>query len=346
MKHIALTNNALTSLVGDEVAFYEIIGGGRNSRVYRAACHDGRSYAVKQYFRHLEDKRDRVGTEFYGLRFLWDNGIRNVPYPIRLDKNLDCAVYEYLDGTRMLSYQASGDDIDTMVNFLTELNKLSKMKEPNNLPRASEACFTIRDVIENVSCRSRRLSSGAIRGSQYSQLREFMVSKFFPLFKAVQEYCFEQCVRFDIEPDRELPREERTLSPSDFGFHNALRLADGRIFFLDFEYFGWDDPAKMISDFILHPGMELCDELKKRFVAGIMSRLSGSERIAQRVAVLCPLFGMKWCLILLNEFIPADLERRWFAGQRREIAELQAEQMAKAERMLGLLQQNYQNMLA
>ena len=41
-----------------------------------------------------------------------------------------------------------------------------------------------------------------------------------------------------------LPKETRCLSPSDFGFHNALLEATGKLRFVDFEYAGWDDPAK------------------------------------------------------------------------------------------------------
>ena len=53
---------------------------------------------------------------------------------------------------------------------------------------------------------------------------------------------------------RSFPQRLRVLSPSDFGFHNALRRPDGTIVFVDFEYFGWDDPAKMMADAMLHPG--------------------------------------------------------------------------------------------
>ena len=41
---------------------------------------------------------------------------------------------------------------------------------------------------------------------------------------------------------------QRALSPSDFGLHNALRGQDGQLRFVDFEYFGWDDPVKLVSD--------------------------------------------------------------------------------------------------
>ena len=46
------------------------------------------------------------------------------------------------------------------------------------------------------------------------------------------------------------------LSPSDIGFHNTLKCRN-KIFFIDFEYFGLDDPIKITSDFIIHPGNNL-----------------------------------------------------------------------------------------
>src|SRR5208282_1028404 len=60
----------------------------------------------------------------------------------------------------------------------------------------------------------------------------------------------------------------RTLSPSDFGFHNARRRADRSLIFYDFEYFGWDDPVKPVCDFVLHPGMTISDAQRRGFVSG------------------------------------------------------------------------------
>src|SRR6185503_11886129 len=39
------------------------------------------------------------------------------------------------------------------------------------------------------------------------------------------------------------------LSPSDFGYHNAVLADDETVRFFDFEYAGWDDPAKLVCDF-------------------------------------------------------------------------------------------------
>ena len=144
--------------------------------------------------------------------------------------------------------------------------------------------------------------------------------------------------------DADLPASCRTLSPSDFGFHNALRRTDSQIVFLDFEYFGWDDPAKMLSDFLLHPASGLNVTLKRRFADNIFARFKNSCDLSRRVEVVCPLFGLKWCLIFLNEFIPELLLRRGFVGEPGgEEAEVQAEQLEKARTMLGRISREYRH---
>src|SRR5205814_4733466 len=112
-----------------------------------------------------------------------------------------------------------------------------------------------------------------------------------------ETWCRDFCREEKINPAQEISREARTLSPSDFGFHNMLRRPNGELAFLDFEYFGWDDPAKTVSDFILHPGMELPHSLKQQFFAGALAVFSGSPKIEARVRAVYPLFALKWATI-------------------------------------------------
>jgi hypothetical protein len=144
--------------------------------------------------------------------------------------------------------------------------------------------------------------------------------------------------------DDELPLSLKTLSPSDFGFHNALRIAGGSIVFLDFEYFGWDDPVKLISDFLLHPAMALSPNLKRRFASSLSARFSGTTPITRRLEALYPLFGLKWCTILLNEFLPEHLLRRRFAAlSGGDDQESQATQLTKARNMLQRIHLEYEH---
>ena len=142
--------------------------------------------------------------------------------------------------------------------------------------------------------------------------------------------------------DRVIPEKDRTLSPSDFGFHNALRNPDGTITFLDFEYFGWDDPAKLVGDVLFHPAIDLSDGLKREWLKGTQE-VYGVEMIS-RLRIMWPLLGLCWCIILLNEF-RSDLWLRRVeaigAGNinRSEILDCQ---LKRSQRLLSELQYNHQ----
>ena len=91
------------------------------------------------------------------------------------------------------------------------------------------------------------------------------------------------------------------LSPSDFGFHNALTGPAG-LGFLDFEYAGRDDPAKLVSDFFCQPEIPV----PMRYHAGFIARLAQGLRLdaagRARCRILLDAYRIKWTCIILNEF--------------------------------------------
>ena len=50
-----------------------------------------------------------------------------------------------------------------------------------------------------------------------------------------------------------------------------------------------------------------------------------------------PLFGLRWVLILLNEFIPERWQRRVLAGDTGSWAEAKARQLSRAREFLAAL---------
>ncbi|MFH1148473.1 MAG: hypothetical protein V1736_12310 [Pseudomonadota bacterium] len=336
-----LIRSELSRDLGISVVALDCIAGGRNSRIYKIRMADSREYAAKYYFCGKADQRDRLSVEFGSLRFLWGNGIRCIPEPILADGSRNYAVYEYVLGERIPSPGVTASDIDHAVEFLGTLRELVSRDGSESIPSASEAFFSVRGVVLNIEQRLQRLLSIKSHGVLTRELETFLKREFVPIFEDVREGLKVRLRKEAISFDEAIGRDQRTLSPSDFGFHNALRR-DGEIVFLDFEYFGWDDPAKTISDFLLHPAMELNADLKRRFAAGILGRLNGSGHLHTRVRLLYPLFGLKWCLILLNEFIPEDLGRRLFAFKEEvDREDLQAQQMQKARRMLERIRSEY-----
>jgi hypothetical protein len=292
---------AASGTVGQLVAF-EPISGGRNSQVYRASRADGRSYALKVYPRGASDPRDRLGTEYNSLTFLWQHGVRQIPEPITADRALGFALYSFIDGRPVPIDEVTEPDIDTLIDFLVDLRELVQLEESLRLPPASEAFFNVQEIVENLHARLSRL--GNARPDE-PLLDAFLDAELIPALNYFKAWGREL---LGDDWARPLPVEQRILSPSDFGFHNTLRPVGGKLVFVDFEYFGWDDPAKTMSDFLLHPAMPLSLALRRHFVTGVLAHL---EPVAcERLRTLYPLFGIKWCFICLNEFLPVYQHRR------------------------------------
>jgi Phosphotransferase enzyme family len=323
------------SALGREVAAAERIGTGRNSRVFRVDLDGGdpRRVVVKVYRRDPGDERDRLGTEFGSLRFLWQNDVRSIPCPIALDRDRHCAIYEYIVGVAATSGTIGTEDVDTAVSFLNALKQLRGVAGSDALPAASEACFSLRDLVTHVAGRLERLRRAHGVDDDVVALHEWIDETLNPLLIGVGEWCRSEARQSAIAFDEPLSRQARTLSPSDFGFHNAIRRPDGKLAFVDFEYFGWDDPAKIIVDYLLHPGMALGDVLKRRFADGVQAAFADVPQLAARARVVYPLYGLKWALILLNDFLP---ER--FSQTR---GEWRRAQLAKAQNLVGHVKRNY-----
>ena len=138
-----------------------------------------------------------------------------------------------------------------------------------------------------------------------------------------------------LEFTTDVPQECRSLVPADFGFHNSLRRPDGSLAFVDFEYFGWDDPVKLTADVILHPGQRLASAQRARLKRGAQGIYGRDKTFAVRLAAYLPLFALRWSLILLNEFIPERWDRRRLAGATESWDEAKRRQLGRARDMLA-----------
>jgi hypothetical protein len=321
----------------------ERIAGGRNSQIFRVKDSKGNKFAAKIYYSHRGDARDRLGTEFNTLSFLWGNNIKNIPKPLVTDPKNGFAIYEYIDGCSPLSTEITFHDIDRACELLLELKKLITHVDTVNLPIASEAVFSINELSGNIKQRYDRLMAIPKKHEVELKCQNFLSKKVYPFYIHLLKWSQNKLLTAGIRVNTILPYPERTLSPSDFGFHNAVRRPDGKLVFLDFEYFGWDDPAKMIADFVLHPGMKLRFEAKQRFVDKMLEIFDSQGRLRVRLSAFLPLLGIKWCFILLNEFIPVDMARRDFSSITSDGHEKRKlKQLSKAKKMLNEVVTNYE----
>ncbi|MFC1824520.1 hypothetical protein ACFL9T_17580 [Thermodesulfobacteriota bacterium] len=334
----------LSEKLGCKVQAVESMGGGRNSKVYCVSCEDSVKYAVKYYFpTGLSDNRNRMNVEFNSLLFLWKNGERCIPRTVIADTISNCAVYEFIEGRKISSEDIDNPEIDSAVHFLARLNGIGKRNFNQPIPAASEACFSPQDIVKAIDSRLDRLSVHRENNSQYQSLHDFLTKDFRISFNEIKNWCRSELHESAMDFASSIDITQYTLSPSDFGFHNSLRRKDNNIIFLDFEYFGWDDPAKMIADFLLHPAVDLHERLRHQFFTHIIRKFKDDNGIKRRVKVIYPLLGLNWCLILLNEFVPGFLLRRNFAYKDNiNRAKMQNEQLIKSRKMLTKIEKNYE----
>jgi hypothetical protein len=317
-------------LVGREIATVTTTRPGGNNRVYCIRSVDAELFALKFYPSQTADRRDRLGQEFAALSFLTRHDVARVAKPIAVDRESNCAAYEWIVGARP-SEPASAEDVDQLARFLLELQNLRNSKDATTLPPASASFFSPAGAVAQFELRFRNLRESAC-ASAY--LIQFLDRELLPTAREVIARFLSELARLQVDPDAELAPSLRALSPSDFGLHNALRSDDGTLIFLDFEYFGWDDPVKMVCDASLHPGNQLSSSLRERLFMALLPIFSESDpNFTVRCRLLYPLLGMVWCLIILNEFLPERWSRRHVAGQAGELSEIHAHQLEKARQL-------------
>lgn len=312
------------SLTGAAEPVVEPARRGGNNRLYQVTVRDGR-FALKLYLRDASDPRDRLGTEFAALDFLSRHGVACVPCPIARDDAAGAALYTWIDGDPIAT--VTDGAIDAAADFVDQLHALRTVEEAKTFPLASEACLSGLDVLSQIDGRFQKLRTVA---HDDRPLADFLGGDFAPALAL-----FEERARDGYDFEVPLAAERVTLSPSDFGFHNALDR-NGRLVFLDFEYFGRDDPVKLCADFLLHPGFTCSPSAKARFLRRVRVTYGRDGGFENRLSCLYPLIGLRWCMILLNEFLPERWRRRAYAGAEDRAA-AQARQLDAARRLLASL---------
>jgi Phosphotransferase enzyme family len=325
---------AIAALLGETPFGMAALAGGGNNRVFRIEA-GGRALVLKQYFHHPDDPRDRLGAEFGFASFAWRNGVRCLPEPVAADAGRHLGLYAFVPGRKLEENEVDEKAVAQALDFVVALDALRGRADSARLPAASEACFRFADHLAVVERRVRRLGRIELHDSLQAEAALFVSQVLVPAWDKLAAYVRDAAARAGIVLDEELPQAERTISPSDFGFHNALRDEAGTIRFIDFEYAGWDDPAKLVGDFFNQVAVPVPRPFYDTFAERIAASRPRPELQRKRFGLLLPVYAMKWACIILNDFLPAGEMRRRFAGAsdttRRE------QQLLKARKAIAAL---------
>jgi Phosphotransferase enzyme family len=300
---------------------------GGNSRVFKITTATD-AYALKNY--PADDRRDRQGAEARALAFFVRAKLGRTPRLVATDHDAHVSLLSWVEGAALA--HVSDADVAQFAQFQIDLDRAIDPDAGREIGPAAEACVSGERILSHIRGRCGAL---AAFGAQLPALDTFLQSRFLPALAACEARARRSYGALGLDFAADRPVAAQTLIASDFGAHNALRDADGKLTFLDFEYFGWDDPLTSIGNFVLHPGMQLTQAQCARYRDTLLDHFGTED--AERLAALLPLFALRWCAIVLSELLPKRRAHRSRAtAPAADWEEMQARQFALAN---GLLEQ-------
>ncbi len=309
---------------------------GRNNRTYRIETAEG-PYIVKQYLRQVGDTRDRLASEFSFLKYAKQVAPSQVPRPFYQDLKMGMALYEYMEGEPLRAEDISAKEVRQAAQFFCALNEPSTKTQALSLPAASEACFSIQEHLDLISGRIEQLKN-LKPDSDEDLAASQLVLRLTAFWRNFIDNLRKKTKSEALDFNAFLDLSQRCISPSDFGFHNALKQAKQDLCFLDFEYAGWDDPAKMTGDFFSQLALPVPEHLFKSFVEQVMSVFSQPEILIHRAHLLRLVYRVKWCCIALNIFLPVHLARYRFSNPSLAVSDFKRGQLAKVTTLIQSLE--------
>lgn len=306
--------------------------GGRNNRAYKLVTPDA-TYCLKCYNTQRGDPRNRLLHERAFLAHCHNLGLSNTATLITHNTNANAALFKWIDGAHYhtVSGNSSPDRsaLETALSFFEKLNGHNNAPSAICLPNAADSCFSPQQYLSATETRIRYLTAIPETTTLHSQASAWCKKKLIPLWGRLEIKIKKAYAQRGIPLTASLRTSQRCISPSDFGYHNTLHT-QGKTYFIDFEYAGWDDPAKMVADFFCQPEHPpIMDDIHD-FAAHALSLFSHTPQALDRLSWVLPLTQLKWCCLVLNEFHPDTATQRQYAYDQKDLVQHLAVQLEKS----------------
>jgi len=275
--------------------------GGANNHLFRCRGPEG-DLVIKRYReQNFGAEVSRRQAEVIFLRHASIATPEFVPQLLAVHEHGDMIAMTLVDGD---PYEAGASipesDLEAAVDFYRKIN--SDREAVARYPVAArEGYRSISEHIRHVEQRVAALSVAHLP-AEIRQAGRSSIDEVRRRFEAARGSVMRS---LDVgEVADELAAEHLQLSPGDFGFHNATRVA-GKPVFIDFEYAGLDDPAKTLADFFLQPRCPVDRTLFGRMATRISVAMP-FDHLVCRARALGGLLSAKWLTIILA---PLDATR-------------------------------------
>ena len=271
----------------------ERLHGGINNQVFR--CGDGAQKWVIKGFRSVTPGQpDRMKAELQFLQFANQVAPGFTPILVCSDLSRRCLILEHIEGKAFRKGKPPTEEaIAAAVCFVHLLNRNQRQGVQLIEQEAAEGFLSLRQHVANVHERLQFMSCRHIE-AQIRTKAEVLLG-FIRAEIDMVEARINRLIGLGLITDS-IDVSQCCISPGDFGFHNAI-ITPGGIRFIDFEFAGWDDPAKTTLDFSLQPRVPVLGR-------GLPLLMAWPKEVRKSVKIRCqqmaPILRIKWLCILLS----------------------------------------------
>lgn len=282
-------NKWLSSQINDSFIISEIVGG-RNNQGFKIQTATSAFFLKK--FAENDSSIRKLENEFYFAQTLSTQGVTCIAKPISMSKTLLLSLHEFIAGSKVQTVTL--DEARKALDFISLINKPSYQGKLSFFAAESpQNLFGFYEIVKNRLSRFHRIE---IAKQYRAEMSDILLDISSTADKTIE----------DISDEWTSPLNRNYLSPSDFGFHNAIRT-ENELFFLDFEYAGLDSLWKLFCDFFSQPELPVPISYADLFIRSEL--FAELKNQSSDVAKAFKLTQLKWCLIMLNEFLP-DIQAR------------------------------------
>lgn len=309
-----------------ELVLCERIYQGGNNQGYRIKDSFGRTFFGKRYYRCAQDRRNRLEHEYSFLEVLKKNPHLPCAKALLRDDVHGLALYTFVKGR--MPQEPLAHHWEQCLSFIESIQVFHSSEKAKSLPQASEAAWSLSQHLAFLQRRRDHWLFMAMNSMLDEQLQALVYEELEPLYQSQAAYLLGQ-EGFNVL----WPREAALLSPSDFGLHNTLEDSEGNLSFIDFEYAGWDDPAKLIADFFSQIAFPAPESFYELFVERVTKIIPEAYHtlFQERLPKIEQCIRLKWCYILLNPLSPQYRNKHAFV-RRPCNREIQIEKVKSAIR--------------
>ena len=298
------------------------LNGGINNRVYR--CGDQSFWVIKGYGPCKPGPRDRMQAEVEFLQYAAQVAPRFTPGLVNVDVDRRCVVLEYLEGKTFQEGSLPPETaVDCAVEFFRQLNSDHTSARQFIRQDAAEGFLSLTEHLENIQKRLAQMGCEHLPVSIKPQAEQ-LLARMREQYKSISETTADQISNGNLI--NVMQSEELCISPSDFGFHNAISTSGGVKFF-DFEFSGWDDPVKAAIDFVLQPRVPV-----KQGPSPLLASLHAKDPhvLMKRYEALTPILSLKWSCIILSVLNPDRLREIIHISPTHEMENMISERIVAA----------------